>query len=179
MTQIENEKKKITDTKVEIKTTTNIDNAVCFQLGQGAPSKHFAKKYLKLLEQTALYESRKYFGEEIKIDIDSYILGTISGSDVQYDTNKFHERFIRKNSGKGQINAQEERVNDLKEKIKAVVDVDSKDTIDIDKGLFHKLVNESFVGREDYPRHPKTVKIYKEKIEKDLNKKINLTRKKK
>lgn len=95
---------------------------------------------------------------------------------IGYWTAKMEDKAKKRNSGKGQKDAQEERVNELTDKIKTFVDDFSKDTIDLDKGLFIKLLSETFTGAEEYPRHPQTIKTYKGKIENSLNIKLNLTK---
>jgi len=97
---------------------------------------------------------------------------------IGYQTKAIEEKAKKQGSGKGQKMAQAERAKKLKEKIETFVNDFSKDVIDIDKGLFNKLLNETFEGAEEYPRHHNTIKTYKEIIEKDFKKKINLTRKK-
>jgi len=97
---------------------------------------------------------------------------------IGYQTKAIEDKANKRGSGKGQIIAKEKRASKLKEKIKEFINDFSKDVIDIDKGLFNKLLNETFEGAEEYPRHPTTIKTYREIIEKDFNKRINLTRKK-
>ena len=97
---------------------------------------------------------------------------------IGYQTKAIEEKAKKQGSGKGQKMAQAKRAQKLKEKIETFVNDFSKDVIDIDKGLFNKLLNETFEGAEEYPRHHNTIKTYKEIIEKDFKKKINLTRKK-
>ena len=42
---------------------------------EGIPSKKISQEAIKLIEEIGINDALKYFGEEIKIDVDSYLLG--------------------------------------------------------------------------------------------------------
>lgn len=96
---------------------------------------------------------------------------------IGYWTAKMEDRAKKRNSGKGQKNAKEKRVKQLSEAIKEFIDDLEKDVLYIDKGLFNKILSKTFVGSEDYPRHPQTIKAYREAVERVLGKKIKTVRK--
>jgi hypothetical protein len=89
---------------------------------------------------------------------------------------KWDQKEQRRNSGIGQIKAQTERQAKFAESLRQYEKGDN-DEIKIKKGDFCKLLNQVFVGLEDYPRHLSTIKKYRESAEKILGKKIILQRK--
>jgi hypothetical protein len=88
------------------------------------------------------------------------------------------EKSSKRDSGKGQKDAKENRVQKISEAIKEFVD-ERADELHIDKGLFNKILCKAFEGVEDYPRHHKTITTYKEEVEHKLGKKIILEKKRK
>jgi len=88
-----------------------------------------------------------------------------------YWTRKMEEKSSKRDSGKGQKNAKENRVQKISEAIKEFVN-ERADELHIDKGLFNKILCNAFEGAEDYPRHHKTITTYKEEVEHKLGKKI-------
>lgn len=84
---------------------------------------------------------------------------------------KWDQKEQRLNSGIGQKKAQAERQAKLAESLRQY-EKDDYDEIRIKKGDFCKFLDQAFVGAEDYPRHPSTIKNYKEASEKILGKKI-------
>jgi hypothetical protein len=98
---------------------------------------------------------------------------------IGYWTRKTEEKRNREGSGKGQIEAREKRLHNIEEDLKTFFEDFTGETIEIDKGEFIKTISKQFIDAVDYPRHPNTIKDYKEKLEKKLNKKIILTKKKK
>jgi hypothetical protein len=86
-------------------------------------------------------------------------------------------RKSKSNSGKGQQEAQAKRVLNLVEKLKKYIDKGSN-TITIGKEKFYQFVNETFIGREFYPRHYAIYKDYQKRAEHILKKEIVLTRNK-
>lgn len=94
---------------------------------------------------------------------------------IGYWTAKMEDKARKRDSGKGQKEAKQKRVNRVSETIiKKFVDDLDKDVLFLDKGYFNKILCEAFVGAEDYPRHPQTIITYKKEVERALGKKIKL-----
>jgi len=94
-----------------------------------------------------------------------------------YWTRIMEERAKKRDSGKGQKDAKQKRVKKLSESITKFVNDHEKDVLHIDKAAFHKMLCDTFIGTESYPRHPQTIKLYKESVEQELGKKIKLVKK--
>jgi hypothetical protein len=84
---------------------------------------------------------------------------------------KLAQKKERSNSGIGQRKAKEERQAKFAESLRQHGKEDS-DGIIINKDGFNELLDQVFVGLEDYPRHPRTKKEYREAAEKILGKRI-------
>lgn len=78
-------------------------------------------------------------------------------------------------SGRGQQEAQSRRIDALVVSLNNYDKVNDK--IRITKNDFRGLVNKTFEGRENYPRHPNIFKTYKEAAEEKLKVKIVFTQK--
>lgn len=79
----------------------------------------------------------------------------------------------RSGSGIGQQQAKSKRISILADSLK---DYETgPNEIRIKKNIFRGLVNKTFVGRENYPRHHSVYKIYHKEAENILSKKIILT----
>lgn len=97
---------------------------------------------------------------------------------IGYWTARMEEKGKKRNSGKGQKDAKERRVKQVSEAIvKEFIDDFEKDVLFIDKGFFYKALCKTFCGSEDYPRHPQTIKAYRESVEQKLGKKIKIVKK--
>jgi hypothetical protein len=96
---------------------------------------------------------------------------------IGYQTRRFEEKVARKLSGEGQKAAKEKRVNELLEVIKGYAD-DNADILHIDKGEFIEALTKTFIGAEKTQRHPDTIRVYKEELERKLGKKIILEKRK-
>lgn len=90
---------------------------------------------------------------------------------------KLEEKEKRRDSGKGQKEAKEKRLDKILNTISENFSTDA-DELELDKGMFYKLVCDAFEGAENYPHHHKTLKTYKEYIEGKLGKKIIFKKKK-
>lgn len=75
------------------------------------------------------------------------------------------------NSGRGQQNAEKNREKKLADELKKFMNNET-DVISMDEGDFLKILNATFNGRENYPRHYTTRQKYKGAAEKILGKKI-------
>ena len=92
-----------------------------------------------------------------------------------YWTAKMEDRAKKRSSGKGQKEAKEKRISQVTEAIiKKYVENHHTDTLYIDKAIFHKILCDTFIGAEGYPRHHQTITDYKEAVERNLGKKIVL-----
>jgi len=89
-----------------------------------------------------------------------------------YWTAKMEMRAKKRQSGKGQKMAMEKRQTMLVIKLKEILKQTDEPLIYMDKGFFFKKLCETFEGSEEYPRHPKTVKAYKNAVENSFGKKI-------
>jgi hypothetical protein len=78
----------------------------------------------------------------------------------------------KKDSGLGQKKAEKERQNKLADGLQKFMNKKTDD-IYVDKGDFVEILNTTFVGRENYPRHYQTIKKYKKAVEQKLKKKIH------
>lgn len=86
---------------------------------------------------------------------------------------KYREKLARRNSGMGQKKAQEKRLSKFAETLRQYKKAESNE-IKIKKNDFYKLLNQTFEGSENYPRHHSTIKKYREEVEKILGKEIIL-----
>ncbi|MHB8137982.1 MAG: hypothetical protein ACYDGO_06280 [Smithellaceae bacterium] len=97
---------------------------------------------------------------------------------VGYWMAKMDGREKKRDSGKGQKEAKQNRVKQLTETIQEFI-TDNADDLYIDKGEFYDLLCKTFVGADKYPRHHKTVTTYKEEVEHKLGKKIIFSKRRK
>lgn len=93
---------------------------------------------------------------------------------IGYWTKKIEEKRQRRGSGKGQQEAEQSRQAKLGEKIKEKSGGNIPDNLFLDKGSFVKMLNE--VWQSDYPKHQRTIKNYKEAVEKAYRIKIKWKR---
>jgi hypothetical protein len=107
-------------------------------------------------------------------EVNSEILFRWAYLNGRYDI-KWQLRQAKSNSGIGQKKAQEKRLVKLIESLQQYNQNDNNE-INIKKGDFCKLLDSTFDGSEDYPRHHSTIKAYKEKAEVLMKKNINLLR---
>jgi len=89
---------------------------------------------------------------------------------------KCDQKEERSNSGIGQKKAQAERQAKLVESLRQYEKGDCNE-IGITKRDFGKLLDQTFVGSENYARHPSTIKKYREEAGKILGEKIIFQRK--
>jgi len=89
---------------------------------------------------------------------------------------KLVQKKERSNSGIGQKKAKEKRQAKFVESIRQYGENEDNKII-IKRDVFNQLLDQVFVGLEEYPRHPSTKKKYREVAESILGKKIILQRK--
>lgn len=94
---------------------------------------------------------------------------------IGYWTRRAEEKTARKDSGKGQKDAREERVQKLAEAIKTFAD-DNAGVLLLNKTHFINMLSATFVGAEKTPRHHNTIHDYVAAVEAKLNKQIILTK---
>lgn len=92
-----------------------------------------------------------------------------------YWTRIMEERAKKHNSGKGQKEAKKERLKKLTDSISKFVNDKKKEGRQItlfDKGIFLKMLSQTFTGAENYQRHPQTIATYQKEVERELGIKI-------
>jgi len=82
------------------------------------------------------------------------------------------QRIKRRKSGKGQKDAKEERLKKLITAAEKFCADNEKCGRYIDRVTFVKMLNQTFNGAEDYPRHYQTIRTYQKEVEHKLGIKI-------
>lgn len=127
---------------------------------------------LDLIRIIEIFSYEKH-GKGIFETIEDYLHTLTSTLALQYGRNllKWEQKQARSGSGIGQKRACEKRIATLVESLRPYAEKDSNEIL-IHWRTLDKLIDQTFIGAEDYPRHTYTKKTYREYAEIILGKKI-------